>query len=1471
MKDKMTTNAEYVYSNKTCWELRRYSYDIEWWETEDLPDYCFVICSILKMNGCMTKIALGELLGFAMREVRDGDYIKVYRDKNEIQLFEDILRKVEKERLIRITNQDLVLTNLGEIALEERKLYHFHKGLEYSFEHAQLTKGNGDEITLFPYRKDMGIESSINSNNKLYWPNDDEVKDIIYRDPDSIMVHLSEQMEKPLHIYKAERLEYFEWDHRYINIDLFQQNSKYFAVVKRGDEIAKQATQLLALEENKRERERIILECLFQKLWNDPNAVLDYDALYPYERFINYELLTKDKRVVWTDDRLFEMMTDGASAECWENISENCVISVIEEKLSEHVEYWNWPKLSVRLSDDFLIKNFNQYPWSLDTISSDKERSIETIEKLILIPINTEDNEETWNWEELGDRLRTDFVWEHLDLVDVNLRKFTEDTAKCKTAIIKYPDRLWDWKKVESTFALDFIVSHIQVIGAHLKYSTLFDRILQSEDNNEHYLYTPGFEESIRANIDAGGSASYINLNEKDYHWTVENIRLLTKLSLITWESTQTKLGFECNPSLVWSKEIFQNFSKHIVTEDGYNTVSSAIEDVSLIIENPDFNWKWDAISCNPNLINNEKLYQHFNEQLNWNIVLRSVDDIALIEQIANIDHYIEGNAPAWTLLSEIVTVPTYIQQHRNYPWDWAVLTERMYPSLKLSGLSHPDYVDKWNWTYLSETLSDSFLNENLKTFRDHWNWDVVCHRLLANKETKVNVDYIDTLVPTFNAIQSEEKRLEAWQAFTSCYTFDELKKLMASTKERGTYAWNMAYFCSQPDFKIPEDLNECADFLDWDALSSSNYVGRQFAYNKGRGLTPKAWGDKVREWLGNSEYHWNYQMLSHMDSLYNQQWFLSKYADQVDWEFVCAKSLVFAIKDKAKFSEVLNRYKAHIVIPVLANREDINLEQLMKLFPEVEYDYNALMEMGKWFATEEIITAQPNYPWDWTLVCSCKTFSPSEDFLQSNQYKPLDWGTLSSRDLPAWRSGKLITSLSSNSIAREGIDWENLSSEEWFPINKQIIINLHDEELNWKKISGKKDIKYLLEYCGDKVDWRIISGKEWFISTSDNDWDESVENLRIFKNMLDWHAITERCWRRMDTEFLSEFEDFVDWNILSEKDIPYTKTMIEAFKDRWNWAALKRNRAYYNNEELVGREPKSKANIALFVKKFGHTPKAYHFAHMSNAVKIINDMKIQSRNSAEGKFENSAGNNVHITSKAHGFARFYFRPQSPTQYHNEFLGRDKDMTNYDKYCGLGRPKCPLPVFFVFDVEEVLMAMPDKCFYSNGNMQARATSMYKVIDDPNRINTAGLSIGEFQAKQQEFLVKDELDFSRLSSVRICCYNEFHKRMLQEAIKGSPWEDKIEVDETLYIGRNKELIFEQKEDRISISSNLIDEHVYKVVYFTSMPEIKNPNNVVTERGNEIIFREAIDIRRTVPFRVYFESTYGNKKWLIYNNK
>lgn len=314
---------------------------------------------------------------------------------------------------------------------------------------------------------------------------------------------------------------------------------------------------------------------------------------------------------------------------------------------------------------------------------------------------------------------------------------------------------------------------------------------------------------------------------------------------------------------------------------------------------------------------------------------------------------------------------------------------------------------------------------------------------------------------------------------------------------------------------------------------------------------------------------------------------------------------------------------------------------------------------------------------------------------------------------------------------------------------------------------------------------------------------------------------------------------------------------------------------SFFNKVEIRNKGYLKQENIISFVEAFPDKPRAYHFTHMSNAVKIIKSHTLQSRNKADGVFENSAGTNVDNTAKAHGFARFYFISKSPTLFYNECLGKDRnDRKYYSSALNLGLPKCPMPVFFVIDIEELLAKYPDKCYYSNGNMQKSSTKAFKVVDDPHHINATEIyNKYNKEARQQEFLVQNEVDLSSLSSLHICCYDNYQCDMLRGLVATSPLKDRIIAKEVLYERINKKLHFDDSSDTLEITTDYCNPFEFKVSYNAEgSPEILNPDFIIREKSNNIYMSHFLKIKKNKPFTIYFEVSEPRKgSWLIYINK
>jgi hypothetical protein len=108
----------------------------------------------------------------------------------------------------------------------------------------------------------------------------------------------------------------------------------------------------------------------------------------------------------------------------------------------------------------------------------------------------------------------------------------------------------------------------------------------------------------------------------------------------------------------------------------------------------------------------------------------------------------------------------------------------------------------------------------------------------------------------------------------------------------------------------------------------------------------------------------------------------------------------------------------------------------------------------------------------------------------------------------------------------------------------------------------------------------------------------------------------------------------------------------------------------------------------------------AYHFTNVANAVSILRHRQLLSRTEARQRglmvTDNASAAVIQATAPDHlKFARLYFRPRTPTQYHNEGIRPRDQRTALNAHCAM-------PVFLFFDFVSVLSA--DETLFSDGNI-----------------------------------------------------------------------------------------------------------------------------------------------------------------------
>lgn len=1464
--------SDFVYSIQIDWGLKKYDCEVLYFTEEPLNDLFFVVCSLLQSQGGeYDKRSLALKLGFSVVDFSQQPNNKIYYDIAEDRLFDDIIKRVVDEHLIIEKDDSLFLTELGRISLKEGKHYRFFKGAQNVFEHLKVNTNMPTALLMFPFFEDMGIYSQLQMLQQT-WPEDSASQTIIYHKTNPLIKRLEKQSKEIVNIYGAILSEYFDVDSRQVQINLYKKDGKYIPVVmKTNNEVAEKATALVNNGLNESRKENYILRCLFQKLWDDPDSILDYPNLEPYVDFIDYKKLVNRDKIVWADSSLFQLIIERAEQDCWKTISQKCDVTVLCNYLDLIQDKLDWTIFTERIDDQFLIDNFISYSWDLEVISNDRKRNLDVIKNLIC---QEKETTEEWDWEALAERFKDDkkFVINHLSLLDINLFDYTEDSESIRTAILQNPDKLWDWNKIECDFSIDYIGEHISELGPYFKGEPLFDRIFANPRLAKSFLNNDDFVSFVAEQCEENGLFADMVLNDKNYIWTNDDIiSFLSKHGLIYWESTQYMNGFECNPFIVWSKPFFKKYSSFVVTEQGLAQVSKKIEDLTIINQYPSFNWNWDKISENPYLINNHLLYNLYGERLNWSIIFDNIRDHAILETIADVDSKIADDSEAWSAFSNVVSID-FMRSHFNYSWDWHILTKRIFSNLHLDRLGHRMFVDKWDWSFLSENVPTEFLQGNLEKYSSYWNWTIVLERMF-NPNDDLEKSSLEKFATIFATIQDEDKRAAAWTALSKSLSFDQLLEWIPKTTSNPDFEWDTKYFSGHDKFDIRKHLSSTFEYVDWETLSSSSSAKHVFTFKGKQGKQYELWLNPTKKLLDNKNYHWDFKQLSKITYLIGQDWFVSKYRALLDWETVSLESSLFAENDKQRLNELIEEYKSFLDFAQISHRSDVNITQIIKICPEADYDFNALIDNGVLPVTQWLrqIYTHRDYNWDFNTITSSREFKPDIAFLQTFIDKDLNWEYLSSQDLGnVWNDVSFIHQLSMNPSIRERINWHFLSSLKEFPLDKQLFMTLPLEHLNWNCLSKRRRIIENLDILQSLVDWKAISSNPAFNVT-----DNSL--LNRYKDNLDWYVICTREDFVFSNYIIKTFADYIDWDLASRAiTIDFDEDLVRAYEERWNWSALTANKAFHNKIDAAKFSRVSSANIAKFLEQFPVTaPKAYHFTHMSNAVKIIKSMKLQSRNFANGNFDNSAGANVHRTNKAHRFARFYFVPKSPTQFYNEFLGIESDSKYYASARKLGLPKCPLPVFFVFDVEEILLKMPSLCFYSNGNMQKDSSKSFKVIEAPEYIRARAIYNDSWSTKeerQQEFLIDGELDFSKLNKVQICVYDEAQKMLLVEALGSSKWIDFISIRPGLYIDKNHKLEIIESDDVIEISTNYHDSFEYRVSYDSSEPTILNAQQITQQKGRNIFMHNNVKIKKNVPFCIYFEvRTPRVESWLIYQYK
>ena len=1186
---------------------------------------------------------------------------------------------------------------------------------------------------------------------------------------------------------------------------------------------------------------------------------------------------------------------------------------------------YDWINVTKRVSIEFIENKIQSLPFDFHTIISFGEIQSE---KIIL-------NHQLLNWD-----------WTLISSTySINYFITNFDTLSPYIDVISVVNRLLK-NEVEFKIAFNdykfgsYLIASIK--RTNFKIGRNQDVILNSEtfkflsDNgllfwgNENI---PGIEANLNLKWSTDLYENYSNLvkNQAGYDnvsLSIDNISIVEINKIFPWNFRT----LSNRKDLKWSFEFICNHQDKLVLNILINCIPS-----ELVADNLAFFIQWavekemlekvskhvsNEFTFEQILLNRELLISH-NISINWVSVLReasvdSLNEIVLLDEDELLQ--LPSAVGLRNYLSEKCELD-FILDNPDLFWDWRLVTkERISSEQLLDNDFQVEYASYIHWPY----LIDKFI--------------LPIDLTPANKLPSLAV-----LIS-----KSPEKVLnESWSVITKKISRKDLWKFIQETIQVDIFTWDWNFISTLEDIPIDHRfLTIYSDKINWKLLSSNSTLSSFFQFSKVVYKDPRQWLDRTLEYLYAYKEYWDFTALSNINNITWNERIISEFEEKWEWQILSAASpLLTNLNKETKIIEFdvrrLRRFSSLIDWGEVSSRFEVTLHPaLVGNFINHSWDWKKLSSHPKFNLTKEFIIKNDTKPWDYHALSSHNILKVDKELLLQLPDKDWDYNWLSKSNwidnetiitLPdkPWDWSILSTSknlifdikLLNLFILQIDSDWHKILNSDFIHITPDSIKllvsnNVLNNEL-WVSLSRHQNLNFqqhpelLLEYKS-KWDWfalvkswkldfndiTILSSYqdsiEWNLLCESEKFSPSLEILLKFKEFLNWKIISGMIF--FDINGLRLFKDFLDWEYISQNtSINFTIEMVDEFKMYWDYFYLQENISIpltirEHIIQIMNSIPELELYLILKAKHSSWSGYIYHFTHMTNAIEIIKNKKILSRNKAIG-FADAAGAVVGRRHTAHEFARFYFRPQTPTQFYNECLGLDINDKYYESALRLGLPKCPIPVFFRFNLQEILLKLRDKCFMSNGNMQTNWAVVKPVLQMLSKFNFSDVystifntSDGDYRTyinySQQEFLIKDEFDFTNIINFDIIVRNENDKyELIRKIGERSQYANRIKVssyNDDIYHNQNKDIECEYSDGILNISTNYSGNGYKSGMFIIQFPSGAKyemiSGNVINATESMICAYPSLNIKfeNHTSLKVYFQDEIKNTKWEIFNS-
>jgi len=931
----------YLLSHKTDWLFTQYEFGIKYREEFEFTERVAIICNLINELGDLNEnglksiefARLGMLLGFAMKNLKVSGDIIFTKDLAEINIFKAFLTELEEFHLLKFNDTFITLTKWGSEGILNNKKYKFFEGTANLYKFL-LFDYDEFEAGFFPFYR-IGLEPSISKNKDLKEPY--ELDSIFSNEQSDNLEKLWFNIENSSQTnFKIDFIEDKPQEQGvektislYCNLLTFMPSTISIAL---NDYVFKSLTSELNRKKNFDKNVFLKLKSEWLYLLRKTDKLIGSNLILTYHKHIEWKILFEQfsDRINWSDDYIIKVLFNSEINiyQVSKYTSIYCPIEKVKEHISLFNEFGIWEVLSERFDSEYILNN-PLLNWSIPIVIQNLAKTSNDLEEFITL---NKENLSIEDWTDVTKLISDDFVEKNIVNFPLNLSLLqSEKSELCKKLILKYPNLNWNIDYIYSGYGIDYLADNYQIFNTapFLRINRFFESLLENKSLNEIKEYS-----NIELIIKDLRTSNY-KINKQKVPLTLNYIDFYEQNQLIQWGEKNIS-GFEANPHLIWTDDIFRSYQHNLLTDGGlYNASLTA----SITTVNTFRSFKWDkkVLYSRKEIVNNIEFLKAYeipegieNIPFESDFLVKNFTSffinterlsgsvIELLNQNLSIGSFIELykdesqiNVENWDFI-RLLQNSTRIEAENNIHWlsdlfqtiknkstpenieSFSIQLNQICSLFKIMNTSS---LEIWDWDYISENKMYDIDKKSWKDWKIKFesigyylNWPIIIKKYFK-KNFLSKTSTIEKLVDYIN-YQNIEKQEEAWEALTRKvdvnFLWDSINEQIENKNSKhNKFKWSWDVISSSPDLMKDrfndEFLYKEEYYFNNTLLTQNKHFAELLKYNNIRYTNRNQWKSETVQFLENFEFVFDWSVLSEYSEITSYYRILNRFRKKWD------------------------------------------------------------------------------------------------------------------------------------------------------------------------------------------------------------------------------------------------------------------------------------------------------------------------------------------------------------------------------------------------------------------------------------------------------------------------------------------------------------------------------------------------------------------------------------------------------------